>query len=342
MSKIIPLKTASPTLSVVIPVYNSEGSLWVLMERLTRVLASVSAAHEVILVNDGSHDSSWKIIQDLAAAYPSLIGIDLGKNYGQHNALLAGVRAAKNEIIVTLDDDLQNPPEEIPTLLNVLKPEVDVVYGAREKEQHGFSRNLASRLVKLSLTYFLGAKTANKSSAFRAFRSHLREGFKDYQCDFISIDVLLSWMTNRFAYVPVAHEARYAGKSNYSPWKLYRHALNMLTGFTTLPLQLATAIGLVFTIFGLVILGYVLINYLGHGDRVPGFAFLASIISIFSGATLFSIGVLGEYLARMYSRTIQRPAYSIRSQVGFKARDEKTLQTSRQFQGEGRLGVENE
>lgn len=312
MPPTIPLHSKTTPVSVVVPVYNSEGTLSELVSRLCQTLGNLSQI-EIILINDGSRDSSWEVIKKLASESDFVRGIDLGKNYGQHNALLAGIRSARYPVIVTLDDDLQNPPEEIPKLLAALTPEVDVVYGARPKEQHGWSRNLASRLVKLSLTYFLGAKTASKSSAFRAFRTSLRDGFQDYQCDFISIDVLLSWVTNRFSFVIVSHQARKVGRSNYSPWKLYRHALNMLTGFTTLPLQLATAIGLFFTLFGMCVLGYVLFNYFLSGNRVPGFAFLASLVSIFSGATLFSIGILGEYLARMYSRTIQRPPYSVRA-----------------------------
>lgn len=306
---------------MVVPVYNSEATLSELVSRLCQTLVKLGQL-EIILINDGSRDSSWEVIKKLATENSFVRGIDLGKNYGQHNALLAGIRAARHQVIVTLDDDLQNPPEEIPKVLSALKPEVDVVYGARPKEQHGWSRNLASRIVKLSLTYFLGAKTASKSSAFRAFRTQLRDGFQDYQCDFISIDVLLSWVTNRFQFVLVEHHLRKEGKSNYGPWKLYLHALNMLTGFTTLPLQLATAIGLVFTVFGGWVLAYVLFNYFLTGNRVPGFAFLASMIAIFSGATLFSIGILGEYLARMYSRTIQRPPYSVRDEIGLSSRGE--------------------
>jgi len=312
MPSTVPFLSKHDPISVVVPVYNSETTLNELVSRLQQTLQKL-AIFEIVLINDGSRDFSWKAIEKLATQNSFVRGIDLGKNYGQHNALLAGIRAARHPVIVTLDDDLQNPPEEIPKLLSALSPEVDVVYGARPKEQHGWSRNLASRIVKLSLTYFLGAQTASKSSAFRVFRTNLREGFRDYQCDFISIDVLLSWVTNRFQFVLVEHQSRKEGKSNYSPWKLYRHALNMLTGFTTLPLQLATAIGLIFTAFGGCIFAYVLFNYFWSGNRVPGFAFLASIVAIFSGATLFSIGILGEYLARMYSRTIQRPPYSVRA-----------------------------
>lgn len=299
-------------ISVVIPVFNSQNTLFQLVNRLLLVLKARNQRFEIIFVNDGSMDSSWDVITKLAQQHPVIRGFNLGTNFGQHNALLAGIREARFDTLVTLDDDLQNPPEEIPKLLANLTSEIDVVYGAREKEQHGIWRNLASQTVKLSLTYFLGVKTARKSSAFRVFRTNLRNGFLNYQCDFISIDVLLSWVTNRFASVTVAHHLREVGKSNYSPARLYRHAFNMLTGFTTLPLQLASAIGLLFTAFGGLILAYVLVNFFVFRNQVPGFTFLASIISIFSGAILFSIGIVGEYLARMYSRTLQKPAYFVR------------------------------
>lgn len=302
----------SESISIVVPVYNSEESLPTLVTRLISVLRKLTPQFEIILVNDGSQDQSWNTIYNLCKNHSFIQGINLGKNYGQHNALLAGIRAAQNEIILTIDDDLQSPPEEIPKLIHKLNKDIDVVYGTPLKEQHGLMRDLASRMIKLGLTHFLGAKMASKSSSFRAFRSRLKDDFKDYQCDFISIDILLSWTTDRFSSVKVAHQNRKQGQSNYNLIKLYRHSLNMLTGYSTFPLQLASAIGLFFTGIGVAIFCFVLFNYFIRGNQIPGFAFLASTICIFSGATLFSIGILGEYLARMYSRSLQRPAYTIR------------------------------
>ena len=129
----------------------------------------------------------------------------------------------------------------------------------------------------------------------------------------MSIDVLLTWGTNRFAAVPVAHEPRKQGTSGYSFRKLITHAMNMMTGFTTLPLQIASLVGFVFTFFGFCVLGYVLVRYFMHGDPVPGFPFLASIVAVFSGAQLFALGIIGEYLARMHFRSLQKPPYVVRS-----------------------------
>lgn len=301
------------SVSVIIPVYNSHGSLPILIEQLHEVLAASYKEYEVLLVNDGSQDESWKLIQEFMKKYPWLHGIDLMRNYGQHNALLCGIRQAQYEIIVTLDDDLQNPPEEIPLLTNKLIREgCDVVYGTPREQQHGFLRDLASRITKVSLKSVMGVEAAQNASPFRAFRTAIREAFSQYDGSFVSIDVLLSWGASRFSFQPVSHKRRAIGASNYTFSKLLRHALDMITGFSVLPLQIASFLGFGFTIFGAAILVYVFINYLIHGSAVPGFAFLASIIAIFSGAQLLAIGIIGEYLARMHFRTLGRPPYKVR------------------------------
>lgn len=233
------------------------------------------------------------------------------RNYGQHNALLCGIRAAKYDVIVTMDDDLQNPPEEIPKLLKKLDEGYDVVYGFPEKEQHGLWRDLASQITKIALKSTMGADTARHASAFRAFKARVREAFSDYRSPFVTLDVLLTWGASKFSAVPVRHEPRTIGKSNYSFRKLLTLAITMMTGFSTLPLQMASMVGFAFTVFGLGILLYVVGRYLIQGGSVPGFPFLASIIAIFSGAQLFALGIIGEYLARMHYRMMERPPYVI-------------------------------
>lgn len=302
----------SPTLSVVVPVYNSQGTLVELVNRLQAVLLSCTAAFEIILVNDGSRDKSWQVVGDLVAQFDFVRGLDLMRNYGQHNALLAGIRAARYEFIVTLDDDLQNPPEEIPRLFEKLNEGFDVVYGAPTQERHGFWRDLASQATKLALQASMGVDTARKVSAFRIFRTQVRDAFANYQSPLLSIDVLLTWGTTRFAFVTVKHDSRTVGVSNYTLGKLIRHALNMITGFSTLPLQAASLVGFGFTLFGLLILAYVLGRYLLQGNPVPGFPFLASVIAIFSGVQMFVLGIIGEYLARMHFRTMEKPTYTVR------------------------------
>lgn len=303
------------SLSVIIPVYNSERTLPVLASDLATVLATCSDKYEVILVNDGSYDLSWNVICELAVKYPWVRGINLMRNYGQHNALLCGIRAAQCDTIITMDDDLEHPPEEIPKLLAKLAEGYDVVYGIPEKVQHGFWRDLASQMTKVALQNAMGAEIARKVTAFRVFQGHVRNAFANWQGPFVSIDVLLTWGTTRFAALVVRHDPRRIGASNYTVRKLVIHALNMVTGFSPLPLQLASLIGFAFTFLGLLVLVWVVGRYLIQGSSIPGFPFLASIIAIFSGAQMFALGIIGEYLARMHFRMMERPTYVIRQIV---------------------------
>ncbi len=303
------------SISIVIPVYNSEKSLPILFERLGAELPKVASQWEVILVNDGSRDRSWQCIEKSLSTYPWLRGIDLMRNYGQHNALLCGIRSAQYDVIMTMDDDLQNPPEEIGKLLAKLQEGFDAVYGYPRAESHGLFRNLASQITKRVLQAGMGVEVASRVSSFRAFRAEVREAFVDYRGAFVSIDVLLSWSTARFAAIPVSNPPRELGESNYTLRKLIAHALNMVTGFSVVPLQIASILGFVFAIFGFATLAYVLVRYVIQGGSMPGFPFLASVISIFSGVQLFSLGILGEYLARIHFRTMDRPCYAVRGEL---------------------------
>jgi glycosyltransferase involved in cell wall biosynthesis len=296
--------------SIVIPVYRAALTLRELYSQLSIAMPQVAPTFEIIFVEDCGADESWSIITELAAADERVRGIRMSRNYGQHNALLCGIRAARYDVIVTMDDDLQHPVSEIASLLAALGPDVDVVYGAPQHEQHGLLRDAASRVTKLALASAMGAETARNVSAFRAFRTRLRDGFSDYRSPNVFIDVLLNWTTSRFAVIKVRHEPRSAGVSGYSIPRLVRHAVNLMTGFSTLPLQISSFIGFGLVLFGVLILAYVGAAYLIVG-AVPGFTFLASIISIFSGAQLFALGIIGEYLARMHFRTMDRPAYLV-------------------------------
>ena len=298
-------------ISVVIPVFNSAKILPKLVERLSLVLPELDKNFELLLVNDGSQDDSWHKIKEACGQHNWIYGLSLMRNYGQHNAILAGVRLAKFDVTITLDDDLQHPPNQILKLVNKLTDEVDVVYGIPDKEPHGVFRGFASRILKMCLRHALGSEVARNVSAFRAFRTKLRNGFQDYNSTFVSIDVLLSWCTRRFAAVKVDHHVRKIGTSNYNFFRLLQHASTLITGFSVLPLQLASLLGFLITAFGFIILTYVSINYIINESSVPGFPFLASIIAIFSGAQMFSLGIIGEYLARMHFRLMNRPVYFI-------------------------------
>jgi undecaprenyl-phosphate 4-deoxy-4-formamido-L-arabinose transferase len=304
--------------SVIVPVYNGSVSLRELAHRLEPVLSSLFSEFELILVNDGSRDESWKVIEELSMEVPWIKGIDLMRNYGQHNALLAGIRLASFDVTITMDDDLQHPPEEIPKIVNKLRDGYDVVYGDPLKGASGLWRNAASRLIRWVLQRAMGADSARRASAFRAFRTRLRDAFSGYQSPFVSIDVLLSWGTTRFGAVTVRHDPRRKGTSNYTLRRLVGHAINMATGFSIWPLRFASLVGFAFTLFGLAVLVYVVARYLSLGGSVPGFPFLASIIAIFSGAQLFALGIIGEYLARLHFRSMGRPYASVRTSVGFR------------------------
>ena len=300
-------------LSVVVPVYNSQDTLPILVEGISKVLDKQKLEHEIILVNDGSQDNSWRIIESLIPNYPCIRAFNLMRNYGQHNALLCGIRHANNDIIVTLDDDLQHPPEEIPKLLSKLDEGYDVVYGAPETEKHSFWRNVTSKLMKYILRKAMRVSTAQNISAFRAFRTEIREAFRDYKGTFVSIDVLLSWGTTKFSSVTVKHNKQMVGKSRYTLKKLMNHALTLITGFSILPLQVSSLVGFLSIIFGVIVLVYVVVKYIKSGGVVPGFTFLASTLAIFSGVQLFAIGMIGEYLGRLFTRSLDFPTYTIRS-----------------------------
>jgi glycosyltransferase involved in cell wall biosynthesis len=327
-----------PGLSIVVPVYNSQDSLAELTARLQQVLTPLAKAYEVILVNDGSQDQSWQTICQLSERHAWVRGINLMRNYGQHNALLCGVRAASYETVVTLDDDLQHPPEEIPKLLSELDRGYDVVYGTPIHQKHSLWRNLASYFTRLALQGTMGVQNARKVSAFRALRTQVRSAFASYQSPFVILDVLLSWGTTSFAAVPVNHAARQMGVSNYTFRKLILHAINMVTGFTVLPLQLASLMGFGFALFGILVLFYVIGRYLVQGGSVPGFPFLASIIAIFSGVQLFALGIMGEYLARMHFRIMEKPTYVVREATEYISTLEHALDAQAIEEGLDRAG----
>jgi len=300
--------------SIVVPVYNSEATLPELVERLDRVLCTMGGKYELILVNDGSLDRSWESIASLSKRYPWVHGINLMRNYGQHNATLCGIRAAKFDVVITMDDDLQHPPEELPLLLAKLDEGFDVVYGAPKILPKSLLRNWTTKFIKVLLAWVMGVPSVRNISAFRAFRTHLRDAFATFRSPSVTLDVLLSWGTNRFTSVPVNIEAS-GRRSNYRFLTLVKAAMLILTGFSTMPLRFTSLLGFLMTLFGLAIFIYVLVVYFTAGS-LPGFPFLASIISIFGGLQLFALGVFGEYLARMFDRIMDRPTYVVSEKVG--------------------------
>jgi glycosyltransferase involved in cell wall biosynthesis len=300
-------------LSIVVPVYKGETLIEPLVAELTRTLPAFAESYEIILVNDGSPDHSWPLIQRLTREHKGVRGICMMRNYGQHNATLCGIRQACYEVIVTMDQDLQHPPVEIPRLLAKLEEGYDVVYGAPRKLPQGVLRNLMTALIKWILASVIGLPSVRNVSAFRAFRTRLRDAFANFQNPSLIIDVLLSWGTTRFTSVQV--DIPPAERTNYNFRMLVRAATLILIGYSTWPLRFASLVGFVMTLFGLGVFLYVLVIYFTAGS-IPGFPFLASIIALFSGAQLFGLGIFGEYLARMFDRSMDKPTYVISETAG--------------------------
>lgn len=299
-------------ISIVIPCYYSGPNLAELIGELHQTLPTLCGHYEIILVNDGSKDETWETISFLAQKSPYVKGLNLMRNFGQHNALFVGIQEAQYDYIITMDDDLQHPPSELHKLLAALDEGQDLVYGVPEKEQHGLWRNLASVITKKTLERTLNIHFASDTSAFRAFRQELSKIFTAQIGPFVDVDALLCWGTRNICAVKVRRDPRKYGTSNYTFRKLVMHAINMVTSFSILPLRLASMIGFFFTLFGLGTFGYVMFVYFYHGVTVQGFTFTASIISLFSGAQLFSIGILGEYLARVHYRSMGYPSALVR------------------------------
>lgn len=304
-----------PSVSVVIPVYHGALTLKSLVIGMIPVLTKICSKFEVILVNDDSPDESWQIINGLSKKNSFIKGIRLMRNFGQHNATLCGVRAAQYPICVTLDDDLQHPPSEIHKLLEKMDEGFDVVYGTPIKQPQGLLRNLITSWTKRTLAFVMGIPNLRNISAFRCFRTDLRKAFDQYQSPNVTLDVLLSWATTRFASIPVGILPPPEHRSNYNYRSLIRYTLLVLTGYSTAPLRFASIMGFVMTLVGIGVFIYVISIFMFAGS-IPGFPFLVSIIAIFGGTQLFALGIFGEYLARIFTRSMDKPTYVISDQTG--------------------------
>lgn len=300
-------------LSIVVPVYNSAGTLDTLLQRLAKTMAAITPSYEIILVDDGSHDDSWAVIQSLRENYGAhLIAVQLMRNYGQHNTLMCGLGVARGEYVVTMDDDLQNPPEEIPKLLAHIKQQgLDLVYGCPNHRNHAAWRNLGSSIVwHFYRTVFRYQVTP---TPFRIMRHQLTQSVMFYDLNFTYLDGLLAWCTNRVAGVEVEHHARAQGQSNYSIGKLLVLALNLYTNFSLIPLQVVSGLGLLTAASGFFVGVYYLLQYFASSIAVPGFASTIIAILILGGTQLLALGVIGEYLGRLHLNVNRKPQYVIRN-----------------------------
>lgn len=312
-SGLIDEESDSIELSIVIPVYNSSATLGELMERLTTTIEPITTRYEIVLIDDGSSDDSWAVIQSLSISYGDhLVSAQLMRNYGQHNSLMCGLSIASGTFVVTMDDDLQNPPEEIPKLLAHIKQHgLDLVYGCQNARKHAVWRNLGATLVWHF--YRMVFRNPVTPTPFRIMRLHLAHSVLFYDLNFTYLDGLLAWCTNRIAGVEVEHHARSKGGSGYSFGKLLSLALNLYTNFSLIPLQIVSGLGLATATSGFVVGIYYLIQYLTSSIAVPGFASTIIAILILGGAQLLALGVIGEYLGRLHLNVNRKPQYVIRS-----------------------------
>jgi glycosyltransferase involved in cell wall biosynthesis len=303
-------------LSVVIPVYRSEASLRPLTGRLRRVLDATGLDYEIVFVEDGSPDRSWDVLRAAQAENPDrVVAVQLMRNFGQHNALMCGFRQARGRVVVTMDDDLQNPPEEIPRLLAALEArDLDLVYGNYGDKRHARWRNLGSTLV--NTFYRATFRTGVTVTSFRAVRRELLESIFPYDLNFTFIDGLLAWNTRRIGETPVEHRPRAEGRSGYNLSKLVTLALNLFTNFSLAPLQFVSACGLFAACSGFALAFLYLCRYLLSSITVPGYASIIISILVMGGVQLVALGIMGEYLGRLHLNVNRKPQYTVRTVVG--------------------------
>lgn len=306
--------------SVVVPVYNSEGSLKTLHRRLAGVFNSLNGTWELILVNDCSRDKSWSVCREIAGGDSRVTAINLTNNFGQHNATMCGLAYAEGEYAITMDDDLQHPPEEIKKLVKMVNAgDYSVVYGQYRAKRYGWFRNLCASAVHAAVSKITGS--GYTATSFRIIKNSAVKkiiGFKQFN---VMIDVLIKDMVSAsdVGHVLVEHHPRAIGASNYSYRKLFAYAVNMIFNYTLWPLRMATAMGSLFALVGVLLGVYFLADYFISGVPVRGFTSLAVIITFFFGMVLFVLGIIGEYVGRMFLNINQKPQYFVKEVYRYKA-----------------------
>jgi len=309
----------SSTHSIVIPVYNSEQNLAELVAQLAKILPTLSDGYEVILVNDGSRDCSWDIICQLAQGYPRVRGINLMRNYGQHNALLCGIRAAQYDIIVTIDDDLQNPPEEIPRLIETMEAGgFDVVGTIRKGRKDSILRILPSRIVNMIARKITGVSMTDWGCMLRAYSQSVVKRMIDCHEHSTFIPALATHFGKHVTEIEVAHEERHGGKSNYPLRKLINLQFDLVASFSELPIKLIMYGGVMLAAFGVCFGAFLVIARLVYGAfwAAQGVFTLFAILFVFVGLQFFALGLIGEYIGRIYREVRKRPEYVIENVFG--------------------------
>ena len=298
-------------ISVVIPVFNSEKTINEVIKRTVDTMQSEKLDYEVVLIDDGSRDKSWREISTLAKNNKNIVAIKLLKNFGQHSANLCGFKHCKNEVIVTLDDDLQNPPEEIPKLLSLISQGKDVVYGEFIEKQHGITRSIGSKIVgKLNKIIFKVQEDVTMSN-FRAITREVidlvcsENHFRPY------IPGLILKHSNNRGSIQVLHKKRLRGKSKYSSIKLISLLIDLLFQHSNIPLRVASFIGFIASLLAFILATSFIYNSLVNETEVPGWASLAILLSFFSGILILLISIIGEYMIRILRQVSTSKPYTV-------------------------------
>jgi len=303
--------------SICIPVYNSEYTVRELYERIAVVFKDITDCYEIIMVDDCSTDGSWEVLKQINAEDGRIKIIQLRQNAGQHNALMCAFNYIRGQYVITIDDDLQNPPEEIPKLINKIADEdCDVVFADFIGKKHHFLRNMGSKLVQWIAGKIFNKPSGLVTSNFRITKSDIIREVVSYKLANPYISGLILRETNNCVNVKTLHEERKVGKSNYTFGKLLKLVFSLLFNFSDFPLRIAIYLGILFSGLGFLISLVVLIKNILHGSTVQGWTSLVLIMSVFSSIILIIIGALGEYVVRIVEHVDGKKQYIIRNKSG--------------------------
>ncbi|RME69465.1 MAG: glycosyltransferase [Chloroflexi bacterium] len=302
------------TYSVVIPLFNDAEILPVLHNRLQAVLQSLNESYEIIYVDDGSRDNTFDVLTSLHRSDPVHIkGIRLLRNFGQHPAVTAGFEQTSGRIVITLDSDLQNPPEELPKLLKKLDEGYDVVVGWRQVRQDSILRTWPSKFINWLISQSTGVKLHDYGSMFRVYRREVVQLLNQTREAAKFITALTSWLGVNIAEVPVKHFAPADGRSRYHFRRLFRMTMDLATGYSLVPIQMVTGIGLLMSLIGigagLFLLGWRII----FNVNVTGLSSFIALLLVLFGIQLAGLGIVGEYIGRIYIEVRGRPYYLIKT-----------------------------
>ena len=300
-----------PLYSVIIPVFNSEKTLEEVCRRVIGLFETIGSPVELILVNDGSGDTSWEVIKQLKAQYPGQVtGVNLVRNFGQHKALLCGFKLSTGDFVITIDDDLQHHPEDIKCLIHEqLRSQADLVYGIYKEKKHSPFRNIGSSILAMVCINF--ANTPHQGSSFRLLSRYLIDQVKNYDSPYIFLDGLIAWHSRSNSFADIRHEDRSEGRSGYNVFRLTAYAIQIIVTYTTLPLRLITWLGSLTFFGGLIGVFYFIYQRYAHG-AVLGFSALIASMFLCTGLILLSLGIMGEYISRLFTLQLKQPTVVIK------------------------------